>query len=65
MAVQAYACGNIGIRMTTTTNDRGIACVIAGALACSTPGFALLVGVVVWAVVEGSELLFNKAAKKK
>ena len=64
MAVQCFACGNIGIRMTTSTNDRGIACVIAGALACKTPGFALLVGVLTWAVVEGSELLFNRAAKK-
>ena len=30
MGVQAFACGNIGIRMCTTANDRGVACVIAG-----------------------------------
>lgn len=56
MGVQAFACGNIGIRMCTTANERGIACVIAGSLACLTPGWALLVGIIVWAVVEGSEL---------
>lgn len=60
MAVQAFACGNIGIRMTTTANERGIACVIAGALACLTPEKALAVGVIVWAVVEGPSLIFKE-----
>lgn len=61
MGVQAFACGNIGMRMCTTANDRGIACVIAAALAYYTPGWALLVGIIVWAVVEGSELFAKKS----
>jgi len=56
MGVQAFACGNIGMRMCQTANDRGIACVIAAALAYYTPGVALLIGIIVWAVVEASEL---------
>lgn len=55
MAVQCFACGNIGMRMATTANERGIACVIAAALTFFTPAQALLVGIIVWAVVEGSE----------
>lgn len=64
MGVQAFACGNVGIRMCNTANERGIACVIAGALACLTPGWALLIGIVVWAVVEGSELFFKDKAQE-
>lgn len=56
MGVQCFACGNIGMRMCTNANERGIACVIAAALAYYTPAQALLVGILVWAVVEGSEL---------
>lgn len=59
MGVQAFACGNIGMRMCTTANERGIACVIAAALAYYTPGVALGVGILVWAVVEGSELFMK------
>ncbi|MCD8121474.1 MAG: hypothetical protein LUE65_04440 [Clostridiales bacterium] len=59
MGVQAFACGNVGMRMCTTANERGIACVMAGALAYYTPGWALLIGIVVWAVVEGSELFLG------
>ena len=60
MGVQAFACGNVGMRMCTTANERGIACVMAGALTFYTPGWALLVGILVWLVVEASELVFNK-----
>lgn len=60
MAVQAFACGNIGMRMCSTSNERGIACVMAGALTVYTPGWALLIGIILWVVVEGSELIFNK-----
>ena len=63
MGVQCFACGNIGMRMCTTANERGIACVIAAALAYYTPGWALLIGIIVWAVVEGSELFLNKKNK--
>ena len=59
MGVQAFACGNVGMRMCSTANERGIACVIAGALTFYTPGWALLVGILVWLVVEASELVFK------
>ena len=65
MGVQAFACGNIGIRMCTTANDRGVACVIAGALTYFTPGWALLVGIIVWIVVDGSEAVINLKNRKK
>ncbi len=55
MAVQCFACGNIGMRMAKTANDRGIATVMAATLACATPGWALLVGVVMWLMLEGTE----------
>ena len=60
MAVQCFACGNIGMRMATTTNERGIACVMAAVLACKTPGWALLAGVVLWLLIEASEVYYLK-----
>ena len=38
MGGQRFVCGNIGMRMCTAANERGIACVIAAALAFYTPG---------------------------
>ncbi len=64
MGVQAFACGNIGMRMCNTANDRGIASVIAGALTFYTPAIALLVGIIVWGVVEGTEIFKKKEAKE-
>jgi len=63
MAVQCFACGNIGIRMTQSANDRGIACVIAGALACLTPEKALLVGIIVWLISQGPSTFSKKKDK--
>ena len=60
MGVQAFACGNVGMNMCTTKNEQGIACIMAGALTFYTPTIALLVGIVLWAVVEGSELFVKK-----
>ncbi|WMJ82796.1 hypothetical protein ACS3UN_01860 [Oscillospiraceae bacterium LTW-04] len=60
MAVQCFACGNIGMRMATTTNERGIACVMAAVLACKTPGWALLTGVILWLLIEASEVYYLK-----
>ena len=60
MAVQCFACGNIGMRMATTTNERGIACVMAAVLACKTPGWALLAGIVLWLLIEASEVYYLK-----
>lgn len=59
MGVQAFACGNVGMRMCSTPNERGIACVMAGALTFYTPGWALLIGIIVWLVVGASELVFK------
>ncbi|MEY8337797.1 hypothetical protein AALB16_07150 [Lachnospiraceae bacterium 62-35] len=60
MGVQAFACGNIGMRMCTNANERGIACVMAAALTYYTPGWALLIGVVLWVVIESSEYFTRK-----
>lgn len=60
MAVQCFACGNIGMRMATTANERGIACVMAAVLACKTPGWSLLAGVVLWLLIEASEVYYLK-----
>lgn len=56
MAVQAFACGNIGMRMAVTPNDRGIACCMAAVLCVRSPGWALLTGVVLWLLLEGPEV---------
>ncbi|MEM1484136.1 hypothetical protein V6615_04545 [Oscillospiraceae bacterium PP1C4] len=64
MAVQCYACGNIGMRMTSTANERGIACVMAAMLACVSPGWALLGGIVLWILIEGSETYYNYKQRK-
>lgn len=61
MGVQAFACGNVGMTMCTNRNERGIACVIASALCFYTPGWALLVGIILWAVIEGTELFAKKS----
>ncbi|MCL2853774.1 MAG: hypothetical protein FWE20_12250 [Defluviitaleaceae bacterium] len=64
MAVQAFACGNIGMRMAKTNNDRGIACCIAAAMAVVSPQWALLIGVGVWLVVQGPDFLYKKKDDK-
>lgn len=65
MAVQCFACGNIGIRMATTPNERGIATVMAAVLATMTPGWALLVGAVLFLLIEASEKYHNYKNKEK
>lgn len=62
MAVQAFACGNIGMRMATTTNERGIACVMAAVLCVKSPGWGLLAGIVLWLLIEAGELFSKKGA---
>ena len=47
--------------MCTNRNERGIACVIASALCFYTPGWALLIGIILWAVIEGTELFAKKS----
>ena len=60
MAVQCYACGNIGMRMATKPSDRGIATIMAAVLACATPAWALLTGIVLWFLIEGTEIIHEK-----
>jgi len=59
MAIQAFACGIIGMKMCHTNNDRGIACCIAGAMAVVPPQWALLLGIVVWFVAQGPSLFLK------
>jgi hypothetical protein len=62
MAIQAFACGNIGIRMCKTNHDRGIACCMAGAMAVMPPQNALLIGIVIWFIAQGPSFLLKKTA---
>jgi len=64
MAVQCFACGNIGMRMANTPNERGIACVMAAVLACTTPAWSLLMGVVLWLLLEASEVYHDYKLQK-
>ena len=60
MAVQAFACSNIGIRMLKTNNDRGIAGCLAASIAVLPPQYALGIGIVIWLLVQGPEFLYKK-----
>ncbi|ERJ83539.1 hypothetical protein HMPREF1987_00896 [Peptostreptococcaceae bacterium oral taxon 113 str. W5053] len=53
MAVQAYACSNIGMKMTATPNQRGIAGVMGVVMAVKGPTIGLITGIVLWLIVEG------------
>ncbi len=60
MAVQAYACGFIGIRMLETNVNRGIGLVMAVVLAVKGPTIGLLTGVVLWIIIEIQRLIPKK-----
>ncbi|NMA93553.1 MAG: hypothetical protein GX975_02705 [Clostridiales bacterium] len=60
MAVQAFACGNIGMRMCNTANERGIACVMASVLCVKSPGWGLLAGIVLWLLIEAGDVFGKK-----
>lgn len=55
MAVQAYACGNIGMKMTDSPTGRGIATVMGVILAIKGPTIGIISGVILWFVIEGTE----------
>lgn len=55
MAVQAYACGNIGIKMTDSPTGRGIAAVMGIILAVKGPTIGIISGIVLWFIIEGTE----------
>ncbi|MDY3051669.1 MAG: hypothetical protein SOR89_00575 [Ndongobacter sp.] len=53
MAVQAYACSNIAMKMAVTPNQRGISGVMAVIMAIQGPTIGLISGIVLWLIVEG------------
>ena len=53
MAVQAYACSNISMKMAQTPNHRGIAGVMGTVMAIKGPTIGLATGIVLWLIVEG------------
>ena len=66
MAVQAYAFGNIGMKMTDTPTSRGIASVMGVILAVKGPGLGLLSGIVLWLIIEAQDYFNkNKAVEEK
>jgi hypothetical protein len=59
MAVQAYACGFIGMRTLNENSGRGIGLVMAIVLAIKGPSAGLLTGVVLWLLIEGEKFLMK------
>lgn len=64
MAVQAYACGTIGIKMTDTPTGRGIATTVGIVLAVKGPTVGLLFGITFWFLIEGTDLIRERRAAK-
>lgn len=65
MAVQAYACGNIGMKMADSPTSRGIASVMGIILAVKGPSLGILSGIILWVIVEGQDYFENKNANRK
>lgn len=60
MAVQAYACGNIGMKMAETPTSRGIASVMGVILAVKGPTIGIISGIILWLVIEGQDYFKNR-----
>lgn len=60
MAVQAYACGNIGMKMADTPTSRGIASVMGVILAVKGPSMGILSGIILWLIIEGQDYFTNR-----
>ncbi|HBH12982.1 MAG: Membrane protein [Clostridiales bacterium 38_11] len=66
MAVQAYACGFIGMKTLTENSSRGIGMVMAIVLAIKGPSAGLLTGIILWLFIEGEKaLLKSKVSDEK
>ena len=64
MAVQAYACGNIGMKMTDSPTSRGIASVMGIILAVKGPTMGIISGIILWLIIEGQDYLEKRAEEK-
>lgn len=65
MAVQAYACGNIGMKMVDSPTSRGIAAVIGVILAIKGPSLGILSGIILWAIIESQDYFEEKRTQKE
>lgn len=53
LLIQGFACAYIAMSLVKTNYERGIAGIIGGVLAVSSPAFGLLVGIILCLVLEG------------
>lgn len=64
MAVQAYACGNIGMKMADSPTSRGIASVMGVILAVKGPTLGIISGIILWIIIEGQDYFEKKKEEK-
>lgn len=65
MAVQAYACGNIGMKMADSPTSRGIATVMGVILAMKGPSLGILSGIILWAIIESQDYFEEKRGQQE
>lgn len=65
MAVQAYACGNIGMKMADSPTSRGIATVMGVILAMKGPSLGILSGIILWAIIESQDYFEEKRSQQE
>ncbi|MCI7343360.1 MAG: hypothetical protein MSH33_05385 [Fusobacterium necrophorum] len=65
MAVQAYACGNIGMKMADSPTSRGIATVMGVILAIKGPSLGILSGIILWAIIESQDYFEEKRSQQE
>lgn len=65
MAVQVYACGNIGMKMADSPTSRGIATVMGVILAMKGPSLGILSGIILWAIIESQDYFEEKRSQQE